>query len=125
MLRGDLKWGALSAARTFVLPSYSEGFSMAVLEALGVGLPVIVSKFCYFPEVEQYRCGWTIDAEAAPLENALRECLSVSAAERDQMALRSRRLIAERFSWPIVGENTAKVLDWLLGGGPPPECVSL
>ncbi len=39
MLRGDEKWGALSAAAIFLLPSYSEGFSMAVLEALGVGLP--------------------------------------------------------------------------------------
>jgi glycosyltransferase involved in cell wall biosynthesis len=123
MLRGDEKWGALSAATTFALPSYSEGFSMAVLEALGVGLPVIVSKFCYFPEVQKYQCGWTIDPQPAPLENALRECLSASTEERETMALRGRRLIAEQFSWPVIGESTAAVLDWMLGGGAPPPCV--
>lgn len=123
MLRGDEKWGALSAADAFVLPSYSEGFSVAVLEALGVGLPVIVSKSCYFPEVQKYRCGWIVDPQPGPLEVALRECLSVSTTEKEAMGFRARRLIAERFSWPTIGENTAAVLDWMLGGGPPPECV--
>lgn len=125
MLRGDDKWGALSAARTFVLPSYSEGFSMAVLEAIGVGLPVIVSQFCYFPEVREYRCGWTIEPQSDPLEGALRECLSAPSAELEAMASRGRRLIAEQFSWPVIGEKTAAVLDWMLGGGPRPECVEL
>ena len=123
MLRGDEKWGALSAADAFVLPSYSEGFSVAVLEALGVGLPVIVSKSCYFPEVQKYRCGWIVDPQPGPLEVALRECLSVSTTEKEAMGFRARRLIAERLSWPTIGENTAAVLDWMLGGGPPPECV--
>jgi glycosyltransferase involved in cell wall biosynthesis len=123
MLRGDEKWSALSAASTFVLPSYSEGFSVAVLEALGVGLPVIVSKSCYFPEVQKYRCGWIVDPQSGPLEEVLRECLSLSATEREAMGLRGRRLIAERFSWSTIAETTAAVLDWMLGGGPPPGCV--
>ena len=125
MLRGEEKWGALSAATVFLLPSYSEGFSMAVLEALGAGLPAILSKQCYFPEVEQYRCGWVIEANAASVETAIRECMGLSAAERHGMSDRARRLIAERFSWPVIGERTAAVLDWLLGGGPVPGSVEI
>ena len=125
MLRGEEKWGALGAAEVFILPSYSEGFSMAVLEAVGAGVPVILSKQCYFPEVHEYGCGWVVDADPVPVENALRECLTLSREGRDRMAREGRRLIGERFSWPVVGERTAAVLDWMLGGGKPPACVEI
>jgi glycosyltransferase involved in cell wall biosynthesis len=44
MLQGDLKWGALRAADVFALPSHQENFGIAVVEALAVGLPVLISE---------------------------------------------------------------------------------
>ena len=44
MLQGGLKWGALRAADVFALPSHQENFGVAVVEALSVGLPVLVSQ---------------------------------------------------------------------------------
>ena len=43
MLTGDDKKAALADADLFTLPSYSEGFSMAVLEAMAAGTPALVS----------------------------------------------------------------------------------
>ena len=37
LLQGSLTWSALRAAEAFVLPSFSEGLSRAVLEAMGCG----------------------------------------------------------------------------------------
>ena len=125
MLRGGDKWAALRAASFFTLPSYSEGFSISVLEALAAGTPVLLSRQCYFPEVATYRCGFTIEPEPAPLEAALRECLELSPADRAAMGLRARQLADERFTWPIVGAQSAAVLDWLLGGGPAPAGVEM
>lgn len=44
MISGAMKWGALRAAEIFVLPSHQENFGIAAIEALAVGLPVLISK---------------------------------------------------------------------------------
>ncbi|AKD54971.1 glycosyltransferase [Spirosoma radiotolerans] len=51
MLTGDDKKAALADADLFTLPSYSEGFSMAVLEAMAAGTPTLVSDRVGFGEV--------------------------------------------------------------------------
>lgn len=50
MLTGDDKKAALADADLFTLPSYSEGFSMAVLEAMAAGTPALVSDRVGFGE---------------------------------------------------------------------------
>ena len=43
MLTGEIKWGALAAAELFFLPSHQENFGIAVVEALSMGTPVLIS----------------------------------------------------------------------------------
>jgi len=51
MLKDRKKLVALGGSDIFILPSYSEGFSMAILEAMISKLPVIITHQCNFPEV--------------------------------------------------------------------------
>jgi glycosyltransferase involved in cell wall biosynthesis len=119
MLRSELKWSALAAADLFVLPSYSEGFSVAVLEALAMCVPALVSTPCHFPEVAEANCGWVIEPETEPLEKALRDYLQTGPAELKSMGIKARALIEQRFTWPVVGRQMAEVYDWLEGGQTP------
>lgn len=48
---GDEKHAVLASADAFVLPSYSEGFSVAILEALACRLPVLATHPCNFPDL--------------------------------------------------------------------------
>ncbi|MBC7891437.1 MAG: glycosyltransferase, partial [Sphingobacteriaceae bacterium] len=50
MLTGDEKLAAFRDADAFVLPSYSEGFSIAALEALTLGVPALLSDRVGFGE---------------------------------------------------------------------------
>lgn len=63
MLTGKDKLSALAYADMFALSFYSEGFSMAILEALATGLPVVISKQCNFPEGTEYHAGFVVETD--------------------------------------------------------------
>jgi len=124
VLKGKLKWGALAASESFVLPSYSEGFSVATLEAMAAGKPVIISRQCYFPEVAREGCGWVIEPCEKDLADALLNCLSMGKRELSEMGERGQGLVRSRYSWDRIGKQMADVCDWLLGG-PKPTSVEI
>ncbi len=119
IVTGKAKWSLLAAAKLFVLPSYSEGFSMAVLEALAMGIPAIVTEPCHFPEVAIYECGWIIQPALDRLEYAFQEFLNMAPHEAARMGQRGRELVRRRFSWPVIGNQMAGVYGWLEGGAKP------
>jgi glycosyltransferase involved in cell wall biosynthesis len=115
MLTDERKWSALAAASLFVLPSYSEGFSVALLEALAIGVPAIVTTPCHIPEVLIHGCGWVVPPESGRIEGALNEFLSLSLDEAALLGERGRRLARQRFHPSVVGKQMAQVYDWLQG----------
>lgn len=123
MVSGNLKWSAFAAAEVFTLPSYSEGLSVSVLEAMGMRLPVIITEQCNLPEVAEASAGWAIEPHADQLEAALHECLGATSAQRRELGERGSALVAERFTWPVVGAQMASVYAWAQGSAPAPSCV--
>jgi len=124
MLRHDLKWSALAAAECFVLPSYSEGLSVSALEAMGVGLPVIVTEQCNLPAVKDLHAGWQIQSEVGQLTSAIRELLSNAPGTNARIGSRGRNLVLTRYNWSTVSEQMAELYRWVQGG-PLPSNVDL
>lgn len=119
MLSGERKWGALRAAHVFTLPSYSEGLSVSVLEAMGLGVPVIVTRQCNVPDVVTAGCGWTVEPDETELTAALDDCLGAPQCSLQEMGTRGEAVVRARYSWEIVGRQMASVYEWLLGGAQP------
>jgi glycosyltransferase involved in cell wall biosynthesis len=79
---GAEKHALLRTADLFVLPSYSEGFPMAVLEAAAHRIPVVQTDECNFPELTAAGGAWECRPEHESLENALRDALTAEDTER-------------------------------------------
>jgi glycosyltransferase involved in cell wall biosynthesis len=99
LLRGDLKWGALRACEAFVLPSHQENFGIAVVEALSVGRPVLISnQVNIWKDIVADRVGLVDDDTLAGTERLLRQWFSLSAGEREAYASCARDCFTTRYS---------------------------
>lgn len=112
-----------SAADAFILPSYSEGFSMAILEALACRLPVVITTACHFPELKTANGGIVVEPSLDGVIQGLRTLLESSPDERSALALNGRRLVERHYTWDRQAERLASVYRWMSGGGTPPAAV--
>jgi len=120
--RARLAWGAADA---FVLPSYSEGFSMAILEALAGRLPVVITTACHFPELATAGGGIVVEPTAPAVTAGLRDLLERSPADRADLGRRGRALVEADYTWGRQADRLAAVYRWAAGGGPAPEAVEI
>jgi poly(glycerol-phosphate) alpha-glucosyltransferase len=107
----------------FVLPSFSEGMPMAVLEAWAYGKPVLMTSQCNVPEGFAADAAIRIEPEARSIEMALGEIFRAPIGDLQAKGMNGRALVAERFTWPKIATQMNSVYDWILGGGPAPSCV--
>ena len=120
---GEKKWDLYRSADLFVLPSYAENFGLAVAEALACGVPVITTRATPWEDLPAHGCGWWVEVGAQPLAEVLREATAMTDEKRHAMGQRGRRLIEQKFTWSAAAQKMIAVYEWMLKGGPKPECV--
>jgi poly(glycerol-phosphate) alpha-glucosyltransferase len=122
-LYGDAKNAALRNASAFVLPSYSEGLPMSVLEAWAYKLPSLITPECNLPEGFEQEVALRIETNAESVAMGLQNLFEMSDQERVNLGQRAYDLVRSQFTWPKIAEQTQAVYNWMLGGGDAPETV--
>lgn len=97
-LYSDDKKAALVDAEIFCLTSRSEGFSMAITEAMAYSCPVVISNECHFPEVAQFNAGKVIPLDAQSIAEGIIEYLENPEVAK-AAGVAGRRLIEDSFTW--------------------------
>lgn len=120
---GKEKEDLLRSADAFVLPSFSEGLPMSVLEGWSYGLPVVMTPECNLPEGFAADAAIRIETSAESIAEGLSTLFSMNDADLMTMGAKGRGLVEERFTWQTVASQMREVYDWMLGGGVAPSSV--
>lgn len=90
----------------FALPSHQEGFSMAILEAMALEKPLLITDRCHLPEVSQsWNCGVVVQDDISGIIEGLNELLSLRPDELRNMGQNGRRVVERNFSWDAVASK--------------------
>ncbi len=122
---GQKKLEVLSAADAFVLPSLSEGFSVAVLEAAAAGLPVLLTQECNFQKLSDAGAAIEVPAGLNGVTDGLTRLLQLNGDQRSSMGARGVELVKQSYAWPAIATEMIRVYDWLAKSGPRPGCIQM
>jgi len=99
----------------FVLPSFHEGFSQPVIEAMAFGKPVVASPSAAYPTVRNNSEGFIVPPQNyGEIAKALEEILK-NGRLYSSMSSNARRR-ARSYSWDVVIRRLVKVLDEITSG---------
>jgi len=121
---GDAKAACYHYSDAFILPSFSEGVPMAVLEAWVNSKPVLMTPQCNLPEGFSSSAALKMEPTVESVTNGLNEFWRMTDAERTAMGTRGYALAAGRFVWPRIAEQMKELYEWMLGGGSRPACLA-
>jgi glycosyltransferase involved in cell wall biosynthesis len=112
---------AFAAAELFILPSYSEGSPMVILDSLAAGVPVITTKASSWADLNEYKCGWWTDINASAIGLELKAAITKNSEDLRRMGENGKMLIASKYTWRQLAQKTIKLYGWLLGYDDQPD----
>jgi glycosyltransferase involved in cell wall biosynthesis len=107
----------------FILPSHSEGLPMVILEAWAYAKPVLMTPACNLPEGFAAGAAIRLDPTVEGVEKGLRQLFETSGSELAEMGRHGKALVEDRFTWDKVTSQVKETYEWMLGGGPAPNCL--
>ena len=107
----DQKWMYLQGADLFCLPSYSENFGLAVLEALQVGTRVLTTTQTPWAAISSWNAGYVVE----PTESAIGAALTEHLRSSQRWSLKERASLADKihkqFSWDAIGSRYLRLYE--------------
>jgi glycosyltransferase involved in cell wall biosynthesis len=120
---GDDKSACYQCCDAFILPSYSEGLPMVILEAWSYAKPTLMTDQCNLPEGFSAGAALRISTEPESICEGLVRLFNLAPAELEELGRRGLSLAAKNFSWEKIGEQMNSICHWIVRGDPRPDCV--
>ena len=108
MITSELKVAAYKESSVFVLPSYSENFGTAILEALYAEVPVIITDVLPLAsDIQNVNAGLVVKKDEHALADAILKCMRDEEMRRT-MGVNGKRFVLNNFNWQNIGERFIK-----------------
>jgi len=112
------KRALFAAANVSVCCSDSESFGLSIAEALGAGVPAVITKTCPWPKLDETGAGRWVDQTPAAIAAALLDVLS-NPPKAVAMGQRGRRFVRDEFSWDGLAPKMVRMYEEALAPGNP------
>lgn len=109
----------------FILPSFSEGLPMTVLEAWSYGLPVLMTKECNLDIGFKENAAVEIDASIISIKNGIQKLIDLPNSELVRIGSNGYNLVRREFTWDDVSQKMIETYKWVLGEVDRPDFIYL
>lgn len=107
---GEAKEACYQHCTGFILPSFSEGLPMTVLEAWSFKKPVLMTKACNLPDGFSENASIEIDPnDINNVCSKINEFMSLSKIEIDSIGNNALELVKKKYTWSKIAVDMAKV----------------
>jgi glycosyltransferase involved in cell wall biosynthesis len=111
-VQGAQKEQLLCAADLFVLPSESENFGVAVVEAMAYGVPVVVTPgVASHVYVDAAGCGFTVEDSVEAVAEGIRRVLK---SDRAELGRRGQEYVKRHLTWSVVVDKLDELYQHIL-----------
>lgn len=122
---GEDKRNIFIQSDAFILPSFSEGLPMAVLEAWSYRLPALITPYCNLKEGFESNAALEIGTDVTSIAEGISRLFEMNEIDRQSLGENGYNLVKLKFTWDIVSSKTLRLYNWILRGGDAPEFVIL
>lgn len=104
----------LNRSTFYTLPSHSEGFPTAILEAMSYGLVPIITEGCNFPDVFREQLGIKVSPDVDQIIAGLRAVKDLSEEQIKDLQIKSAAYINENYSLDEIARLQMENIEMLL-----------
>lgn len=102
---GDTKEALFFSSDIFILPSFSEGLPMAVLEACAHGIPVLFTEYCNLRHLSDDSAGLMCSPDSDSIATALLRMLDCESSELEKRGKSLREFVERNYSWDHIAQS--------------------
>ncbi|NLH39965.1 MAG: glycosyltransferase [Elusimicrobia bacterium] len=114
LLVGEDKIEAFKRAEIFVLPSYSENFGVAIIEAMAWGVPIVISnKVGVYDDVEKNKAGIIVETNIESVYYGMKTLLENNNL-RIEISKNAQKMVKEYYDIDKVTDNMIKMYEEVL-----------
>ncbi len=110
------KDAAYESSDAFILPSFSEGMPMVVLDAFAMSLPALITDACNLSEAFTRNAAIRIEPSVESISDKLRELDQMTNEQLTAVASAGHQYAEKNFSWQSIAETVRNLYEHVIAG---------